>query len=67
MAGFTEFDTFRANQVRAGVMDRSDAISKVRAENRPRVESILWYLETIGTRASLNDVVRTVQGMTRLF
>ena len=67
VAGFTEFDTFRANQVRAGVMDRSDAISKVRAENGPRVESILWYLETIGTRASLNDVVRTVQGMTRLF
>jgi len=48
MAGFTEHDTFRSNQIREGEITRSEALSLVEDENRPRFENIKWYLEVLG-------------------
>lgn len=48
VAGFTENDTFRSNQIREGKMSREDAIKKIEDENLPRWESIQWYCTTIG-------------------
>ena len=48
LSGFTEFDAFRSNQIREGVLDRTDALLLLEEENRPRWESIEWYLRTIG-------------------
>lgn len=46
--GFSEFDTFRSNQVREGMITREQALKSVFEENRPRAQSIKWYLDTIG-------------------
>ena len=46
--GFTEFDTFRSNQIREGMITRAEALEHVLVENRPRVPSLKWYLETVG-------------------
>lgn len=46
--GFSEFDTFRSNQIREGVITREYALERILEENRPRIESLRWYLETIG-------------------
>jgi glucosamine--fructose-6-phosphate aminotransferase (isomerizing) len=46
--GFTEFDTFRSNQIREGQITREAALEAILVENRPRVPSLKWYLETIG-------------------
>lgn len=46
--GFTEFDTFRSNQIREGMITRSEAIEAILVENRPRIDSLRWYLDTIG-------------------
>ena len=40
IAGFTEHDTFRSNQVREGVITRKKALELVNEENRPRYENI---------------------------
>lgn len=48
VAGFSEFDTFRSNQIREGSLDREEAIRLVNLENRPRYESFKWYCDTIG-------------------
>lgn len=48
MAGLTENDTFRSNQIREGQIGREEALRLSEVENRPRFESILWYLDTIG-------------------
>jgi hypothetical protein len=48
MAGLTENDTFRSNQIRAGYITREDALRMVREENVPRYGSIQWYCETVG-------------------
>lgn len=48
MAGLTENDTFRSNQIRAGQISREDALRFSREENVPRYNSIQWYCDTIG-------------------
>lgn len=48
MAGFTENDTFRSNQIRQGKISREDALNLSINENKPRFESINEYLNIIG-------------------
>jgi glutamine---fructose-6-phosphate transaminase (isomerizing) len=48
MAGFTEFDTFRSNQIREGDIEREEALMLIESENRPRFQSIKWFLDVIG-------------------
>jgi hypothetical protein len=48
IAGFTEHDTFRSNQIREGQLSRERALELVADENQPRYENIRWYLDTIG-------------------
>jgi glutamine---fructose-6-phosphate transaminase (isomerizing) len=48
VAGFTEHDTFRSNQVREGDLTREEALYLAEDENRPRYPNIKWYLDAIG-------------------
>jgi asparagine synthetase B (glutamine-hydrolysing) len=48
VAGFSENDTFRSNQIREGVMDRERALRLSESENAPRFDSIAWYCSVIG-------------------
>ncbi len=48
VAGFTENDTFRSNQIREGLMSREEALRKVEKENYPRYKSIKWYCDILG-------------------
>lgn len=48
VAGFTENDTFRSNQIREGKITREDAIQKIQQENKIRWNAIQWYCKTIG-------------------
>lgn len=47
VAGFTEHDTFRSNQIREGQINREDALNLVLKENQPRYQNIRWYLDTL--------------------
>lgn len=47
LAGFTENDTFRSNQIREGDMTREEALERSKIENQPRWDSIKWYCNTI--------------------
>ena len=47
VAGFSEFDTFRSNQIRSGHISRQDALEKVNLENAPRIGSLMWYLNIL--------------------
>jgi hypothetical protein len=48
IAGFTECDTFRSNQIREGLITREEALKLIIEENMPRPASIKWYLDTVG-------------------
>jgi len=48
VAGFTEHDTFRSNQIREGDITRAAALKMVQDENQPRYQNIRWYLDALG-------------------
>ena len=65
VAGFTEHDTFRSNQIREGQISREEALLRVKDENRPRYPNIKWYLDAIGM--NFDEVINTVNSISRLY
>lgn len=65
VAGFTEHDTFRSNQIREGQLTREAALLLVADENRPRYQNIRWYLDTLDM--NFNEVVKIVNNIPKLY
>lgn len=65
VAGFTEHDTFRSNQIREGDLTRDEALQLLEEENTPRYQNIKWYLDVLGF--DFSDVVTRVNGIPRLY
>jgi glucosamine--fructose-6-phosphate aminotransferase (isomerizing) len=65
VAGFTEHDTFRSNQIREGMLSRDEALTLVSAENQPRYESIQWYLDAIGL--DFDSVIKVINEVPKLY
>jgi len=65
VAGFTEHDTFRSNQIREGEMGRQDALALVLDENRPRYPNIKWYLDALGM--DFSETVSVINRIPRLY
>ena len=58
VAGFTENDTLRSNQIREGMLSREKALEYVYRDNAPRYESMKWYLDTV--KLDMADVLEKV-------
>jgi hypothetical protein len=65
IAGFTENDTFRSNQIREGTLTRADALKKVMSENQPRWDSIRWYCNVI--QMDFLKVIKVIHSMPKLY
>jgi glutamine---fructose-6-phosphate transaminase (isomerizing) len=65
VAGFSEHDTFRSNQIREGQISREEALVRVRDENRPRYPNLKWYLESVGM--DFKEVVGVINAIPRLY
>jgi glutamine---fructose-6-phosphate transaminase (isomerizing) len=65
VAGFTEHDTFRSNQIREGDLTRDQALQLVEDENRPRYPNIKWYLDAVGL--DFTKVISRVNKIPRLY
>jgi hypothetical protein len=65
VAGFTEHDTFRSNQIREGVITRRQALDFISNENRPRYQNIKWYLDTLGM--NFEEVIKVVNSIPKLY
>lgn len=65
VAGFTEHDTFRSNQIREGQISREEALERVADENQPRYQNLRWYLDTLGM--SFKDVITVVNNIPKLY
>ncbi|MBI4812172.1 hypothetical protein HY798_01830 [Candidatus Falkowbacteria bacterium] len=65
VAGFTESDTFRSNQIREGMLNREMALEIAREENRPRFESIKWYCDTI--EIDFEKTILTISAIPKLY
>ena len=65
VAGFTEHDTFRSNQIREGDLTREEALRMVEDENRPRYPNIKWYLDAIGME--FETVIPVINAIPKLY
>jgi hypothetical protein len=65
VAGFSEHDTFRSNQIREGAITRADAITRLAEENRPRYATIKWYLDVVGI--DYEHAIRTINAIPKLY
>jgi glucosamine--fructose-6-phosphate aminotransferase (isomerizing) len=65
VAGFTEHDTFRSNQIREGDMTRDQALDLVNDENRPRYSNIKWYLDSLGV--NFDDTIKVINSIKSLY
>ena len=65
VAGFTENDTFRSNQIREGSTSREEALYRCEIENHPRWDSIKWYCNTIDL--NWENVIKLINKMPILF
>lgn len=65
VAGFTEADALRSNQIRQGQLERGKALELVREENRPRWQSLDWYAHTIGF--NLNEALQRINSIPKLY
>lgn len=65
VAGFTEHDTFRSNQIREGQITRDEALILLAEENRPRYPNIRWYLDALGL--DFDRVIKVVNSIPKLY
>ncbi|MDZ4070730.1 MAG: hypothetical protein U1C70_02800 [Sediminibacterium sp.] len=65
VAGFTEHDTFRSNQIREGQITRERALELLEEENRPRYQNIRWYLDTLGL--DFDRVISIVNSIPKMY
>lgn len=61
IAGFSEFDTFRSNQIREGIMTREQALALVQKENEPRFDSMEWYAQVVSF--DLDRAIRVINSV----
>lgn len=65
VAGFTEHDTFRSNQIREGDLTRAEALAMVEEENSPRYPNIKWYLDAVGV--DFKEAIKVVNAIPKMY
>jgi hypothetical protein len=48
MQGANEFDGFRSNQIREGILTRDTALKLASEERKPQYEALAWYFDAVG-------------------
>lgn len=65
VAGFTENDTLRSNQIREGMLTRDEALRLVYQDNMPRFDSMKWYFDVLNL--DMDEVLKKVHKIPRLY
>ena len=65
VAGFSENDTLRSNQVREGMLTREEALKIAEEDNKPRYESMKEYAYLVGF--DLDEALYVINSMPKLY
>jgi hypothetical protein len=65
VAGFSEYDTFRSNQIREGMLSREEGMQRIVEENRPRYPSIKWYTDILSL--DFPSTIRRINEIPKLY
>ncbi|MBP9095370.1 MAG: glucosamine 6-phosphate synthetase, partial [Ignavibacteria bacterium] len=65
VAGFSEIDTFRSNQIREGMITREEGMKFILEENAPRYESLKFYFDTINV--DFEKAIKIINNIPKLY
>lgn len=65
VAGLTENDTLRSNQVREGMLTREEALGLIYRDNQPRFDSMKWYFDAISV--DMADALSVINRIPKLY
>lgn len=65
VAGFSEHDTFRSNQIREGALTREKGMKLIEEENLPRYETTKWYCEIVGI--DYESTIKRINAIRKLY
>lgn len=65
VGGFSEFDDFRSNQIREGLITRDEAIKLAAQDNKIRYESLLQFSQIVGF--NLEHVLKKIEAIPKLY
>lgn len=65
VAGFSEIDTFRSNQIREGMITREQGLKYIQEENAPRYESLKFYFDTINV--DFEKAIKIINNIPKLY
>ncbi len=65
VAGFSEYDTFRSNQIREGMLSREEGMRLIMLENRPRYASIKWYTDILNL--DFDSTIKRINSIPKLY
>ncbi len=65
VAGFSEYDTFRSNQIREGLIDRDEALRLAAIDNEPKLENIRAFTEAVGL--NLEELLVRIDAIPKLY
>lgn len=65
VAGFSEYDTFRSNQIREGMLSREEGLRLIMEENRPRYATLKWYMDIVGI--DFESTVKRINSIPKLY
>ena len=65
IAGFSEYDNFRSNQIREGLISREEALKLCEEDNRTRYDTLKNFSDIIGF--NLDDVLSKISCLPKLY
>ena len=65
LAGFSEYDNFRSNQIREGMITREEAITLCSQDNQIRFETLKNFSEIIGF--NLDEVLTKISSIPKIY
>ena len=65
IAGFSEFDNFRSNQIREGILNREEALELCQQDNKTKYDTLKNFSDVIGF--NLDNVLSKINCLDRLY
>jgi len=65
VSGFSEYDNFRSNQIREGLLSRKEALNLVEEDNKPRYDTLKNFSEIIGF--NLDNVLSKISSIEKIY
>jgi len=65
VAGFSEYDTFRSNQIREGLIDREEALKLLALDNEPKLDVLYDFAKHTGF--NLEEVLTRINSIDKLY